>query len=179
MRIIGGQWRGRRLKTPTWDGLRPTSDKLRETLFNIIATRVPDARVLDVCAGTGAVGLEALSRGAASAAFIDADRRAVALIDTNAELCGARDRCVIIRDTAEHALHNRIDGDPFDLVMIDPPYEFTPLTPLIDNAALHLAAGGLLILEHATRCTLPAFAAVTAMRTVRSGDSSLTLFAPR
>jgi beta-lactamase regulating signal transducer with metallopeptidase domain len=83
MRVIAGTLKGRRLKTPSWDGLRPTSDKLRETLFNILAARVPGARVLDGYAGTGALGIEALSRGAAQVTFVERERRAVALIESN------------------------------------------------------------------------------------------------
>ena len=83
MRIIAGRLKGRRLKAPAWDGLRPTSDKLRETLFNILAPRIDGARVLDGYAGTGAVGIEALSRGAAHVTFVEQDRRAVALIEAN------------------------------------------------------------------------------------------------
>ena len=127
MRIIAGDFKGRRLKAPDWDGLRPTSDKLRETLFNVVAPRIDGARVLDVFAGTGAVGLEALSRGAERAVFIESDRRALALIHENAALCGVSERCAIIRGAAEHVLLNAIDGDPFDLVMLDPPYEHEPL----------------------------------------------------
>jgi 16S rRNA (guanine966-N2)-methyltransferase len=176
MRIIAGQCRGRRLKTPSWTGLRPTSDRLRETLFNIVAARVPDARVLDAFAGTGAVGLESLSRGAAQAVFIERDRRATALIADNAELCGLRDRCVIIRDTVEHALEDHIPNGPFDLVMLDPPYDFVALADVVAAAARQLAPGGLLILEHARRRTPPEVSALRAVRTVRSGDSALTLF---
>src|SRR6478672_2295223 len=88
MRIIAGRFKGRRLAAPTWEGLRPTSDKLRETLFNVLAPRLADARVLDLCAGTGSVGLEALSRGAAAVVAVDADARAVALARRNAETCG-------------------------------------------------------------------------------------------
>ena len=106
MRIIAGEFKGRRLKAPTWDGLRPTSDKLRETLFNVIARRVDGARVLDVFAGTGAVGLESLSRGAARAVFIESDRRAAALIQANATLCGVLDRCAIIRGAADRSLQH-------------------------------------------------------------------------
>ena len=80
MRVIAGSLKGRRLKPPTWDGLRPTSDKLRETLFNILAPRIGGARVLDGYAGTGAVGIEAISRGAAEVTFVESDRRAHALI---------------------------------------------------------------------------------------------------
>jgi 16S rRNA (guanine(966)-N(2))-methyltransferase RsmD len=176
MRIIAGSCRGRRLEAPHWEGLRPTSDKLRETLFNILAARVPDARVLDVCAGTGALGLEALSRGARQAVFVERDGRAVALIATNAERCGVRDRCVIIRGTAEQVLQHEIAGEPFDLIMLDPPYAFAPLADVVSAAGAHLAPGGLVILEHAARHTLPAITGLQSVRTVRSGDSALTLF---
>ena len=179
MRVIAGEWRGRRLKAPTWPGLRPTSDKLRETLFNVVAARVPGARVLDVFAGTGAVGIESLSRGAVTAVFVEENRRAAALIAENVELCGARDRCVIIRDTAERALSRHIPGTPFDLIVLDPPYDFEPLDAVLNAAARHVAPGGLAILEHAARRLLPETIEMTATRTIRSGDSALTLFAPR
>jgi 16S rRNA (guanine(966)-N(2))-methyltransferase RsmD len=176
MRIIAGTFKGRRLRTPKWAGVRPTSDKLRETLFNIIAARVPGARVLDVFAGTGAVGLESLSRGAAQATFIEQDRRAAALIAENANLCGVADRCVIIRDTAERALARRIEGTPFDVIVLDPPYDFDRVDTVLDAADAHLAPAGLLILEHAHRRAAPATSRARAIRTVRSGDSALTLF---
>ena len=176
MRIIAGEFKGRRLKTPSWTSLRPTSDKLRETLFNILAPRVADARVLDLFAGTGAIGLESLSRGAAQAVFVDQDRRAAALIDENATLCGARDRCAIIRDTAERALQRPISGDPFDVIILDPPYDFAPLAPVLSAAAAHLAPGGVVVLEHARRRPVPDAAGVRAARTVISGDSALTFF---
>src|SRR3954447_26224045 len=88
MRIIAGSLKGRRLESPAWEGLRPTSDKLRETLFNVLAPRTPGARVLDGYAGTGALGIEALSRGAAHVVFVERDRRACALIRQNLERCG-------------------------------------------------------------------------------------------
>ena len=90
MRIIAGTLKGRRLVTPGFEGLRPTSDKLRETLFNVIAGRVQDSTVLDGFAGTGAIGLEALSRGAAHVTFVDPDPRAVTLIHENLQRCGVR-----------------------------------------------------------------------------------------
>ena len=176
MRIIAGQFKGRRLDAPRWDGLRPTSDKLRETLFNIVAPRVDGARVLDVFAGTGALGLESLSRGAIHVVFVERDRRAAALISSNVERCGASNRCAIIRDTAEHVLQNEIAGGPFDLVMLDPPYDYEPLGPIVALAGAQLAPDGLLILEHASRRAAPEAEGLRATRTVRSGDSSLTMF---
>src|SRR5688572_11401591 len=97
MRVIAGQLKGRRLTAPTWEGLRPTSDRLRETLFNVLAARTEGARVLDAYAGTGAVGIEALSRGASHVTFVDDDPRAVRLVSANLERCGVKDRHAIIR----------------------------------------------------------------------------------
>ena len=99
MRVIAGTLKGRRLKAPTWDGLRPTSDKLRETLFNILAPRIDGARFVDGYAGTGAVGIEALSRGARSVTFIESDRRAETLIAENLAHCGVENGYAIIRAT--------------------------------------------------------------------------------
>jgi len=119
MRVIAGTLKGRTLDAPKWDGLRPTSDKLRETLFNVLATRIQGARVLDGFAGTGAVGIEALSRGAAHVTFVDRDPRAVALIETNLERCGVTDRYAIIR--VRFAVTEQLAGSgPFDVVFLDP-----------------------------------------------------------
>src|SRR5204862_1001080 len=97
MRVIAGTLKGRSLKAPTWDGLRPTSDKLRETLFNILAPRLAGARVLDGYAGTGALGIEAISRGAAMVTFVESDRRAERLVVENLAHCGVTNGYVIIR----------------------------------------------------------------------------------
>jgi 16S rRNA (guanine966-N2)-methyltransferase len=175
MRIIAGAYKGRTLKTPTWDGLRPTSDKLRETLFNILAPRIHGAVVLDLFAGTGAVGLESLSRGAVRAVFVEQDRRAAELIAANVALCGVENRCAIIRDRAERALDRLSDDEWFDAIVLDPPYEFEPLGSVLEAAAGHLAPGGVLILEHAFRRAVPALAGARHTRTVRSGDSALTM----
>jgi 16S rRNA (guanine(966)-N(2))-methyltransferase RsmD len=176
MRIIAGTNRGRSLKTPKWAGLRPTSDKLRETLFNILAPRLEGARVLDVFAGTGAVALEALSRGAAAATCIESDRRAVTLIGENAALCGESKRCVIIRDSVERALPRPLAGGPFDIIVLDPPYDYEWLENAVRDAGAQRAEGGIVILEHAARVTPPTPAELTLTRTVKSGDSALTFY---
>src|SRR2546427_10789916 len=128
MRVIAGSLKGRRLRTPSWDGLRPTSDKLRETLFNILAPRIAGARVLDGYAGTGAIGIEAISRGAARVTFVERDRRAQALVAENLAHCGVTDGYAIIRADMARALADaRAAGStfdaPFDIVLIDPPYD--------------------------------------------------------
>jgi 16S rRNA (guanine966-N2)-methyltransferase len=176
MRIIAGRNKGRTLKAPKWDGLRPTSDKLRGTLFNILAPRVEGARVLDVFAGTGAVALEALSRGAGSATCIESDRRAVKLIEDNAALCGELNRCAIIRDTVERALARQVSGGPFDIIVLDPPYDYGALEEAVRNAGIQRASGGVVVLEHAARVAPPAPAGLALTRTVKSGDSALTFY---
>ena len=176
MRIIAGTHKGRTLKAPKWDGLRPTSDKLRETLFNILAPRLDGARVLDVFAGTGAVALEALSRGVAAATCIEHDRRAARLIEENAALCGEQNRCVIIRETVEHALQRPLPGAPFDIIVLDPPYDYGALAEAVKNAGSQRAADGVVVLEHASRVTPPAPPGLVLTRTVNSGDSALTFY---
>jgi 16S rRNA (guanine(966)-N(2))-methyltransferase RsmD len=177
MRIIAGTHKGRRLQAPTWSGLRPTSDKLRETLFNILSPRVSDARVLDLYAGTGAVALEALSRGAARAVCIERDHRAVKLIETNRAALGELDRCIIVCDDAARALDTPVAGGPFDVIVLDPPYEATGVEDVLTRAAAQRAPGAALVLEHASRRLPPAPPGLAAVRTVKSGDSALTFSA--
>jgi 16S rRNA (guanine966-N2)-methyltransferase len=176
MRIIAGANKGRALKAPSWTGLRPTSDKLRETLFNIVAPQIENARVLDCFSGTGAIALEALSRGAVHATCIENDRRAVRLIEENRERCGDADRCAIIRDTVEHALDGPLPGGPFDFIVLDPPYDFAHMEHALIGAAAQRAPGAICVLEHASRLAPPQPDGLTIARTVRSGDSSLTFY---
>lgn len=176
MRIIAGRWKGRPLDTPTWDGVRPTSDRLRETLFNVLAPDVVGARVLDVYAGTGAVGLEALSRGAAAVTFVEQDHRAVTLIGKNLARCGVSDAYVIVaRDAADALRPGRFDR--FDIVFLDPPYTLATRDAVLPLAAAHVAVDGVLVLEHAHRQPPPATAGtLTLSRTLRQGDSALTFY---
>jgi len=123
MRVIAGSLKGRRLKAPTWEGLRPTSDKLRETLFNILAPRMDGARVLDGYAGTGAIGIEAISRGASHVTFVERDRRAQALIADNLVHCGIVEGYAIIRASADRAFADLAGAaSVFDIIVVDPPY---------------------------------------------------------
>ena len=156
MRIIAGTLKGRRLDAPTWPGLRPTSDKLRETLFNVLQGRLPGARVLDAFAGTGAVGIEALSRGAAHVTFVERDARARALIAANlAALLTARSvrgdggGYTIERGSAEDVL-SRLEP-VYDVVFLDPPYDEPDLAAAVTLGVGLLAAGGICVLEHAAR----------------------------
>lgn len=177
MRIIAGIHKGRTLKSPTWDRLRPTSDRLRETLFNILAPRLDNARILDVYAGTGAVAIEALSRGAVAAVCIEHHRRAAALIAENVARVGEEGRCMIVRDDAGRALDRPMPGGPFDIVFLDPPYDLVNLSEMASLAATHRAPGGLLVVEHASRRPSPLLNGTPPSRIVRAGDSTLAFYA--
>jgi 16S rRNA (guanine966-N2)-methyltransferase len=177
MRVIAGAYKGRRLEAPTWPGLRPTSDKLRETLFNVLTTVISGANVMDGYAGTGAVGIEALSRGAAHVTFIDSDRRAIALVTRNLERCGIATGCDIIRaDLSGTAVPPA--KAPFDLVFLDPPYQLDP-ADVMQTVGGWLASDGLLIVEHDRRRTAPErVGGLARARELRSGDSTLSFYRP-
>lgn len=176
MRIIAGAHKGRILASPTWEGLRPTSDRLRETLFNLLAGRVAGATVLDVCAGTGAIALEALSRGAARVTCLESDMRAVRLIAVNAAHCGVENRCVIIRGRAPDALTRERVGGPFDIVVLDPPYTAAWLDDAVAAAARLVTDDGLVVLEHSAKRAAPDTSGLRLERTRRAGDSALSTY---
>ena len=174
MRIIAGTLKGRRLKTPRWEGLRPTSDKLRETLFNVLAPRVSGARVLDGYAGTGAIGIEAISRGARSVVFIDAHPKAAALIAENLTGCGVEEGYTIRCNDIVAALRHLPTDMTFDIIVLDPPYGSPDAPDALAAAADHLAPGGVLVLERATRLEPQSPQGLERRRDLRSGDSTLT-----
>jgi 16S rRNA (guanine(966)-N(2))-methyltransferase RsmD len=175
MRVIAGSLKGRRLKTPSWEGLRPTSDKLRETLFNILAPRIAGACVLDGYAGTGAVGIEALSRGAARVTFVERDRRAQTLIAENLAHCGVTDGYAIIRASVARAIDD-LRAESFDIMIFDPPYD-EQTDDLLAVAGGRLAAGGVLVLEHARRRPPPEqLGRLRRGRDVTSGGSALAFY---
>jgi 16S rRNA (guanine(966)-N(2))-methyltransferase RsmD len=176
VRVIAGRFKGRRIKSPRWEGLRPTSDKLRETLFNILAPRISGARVLDGYAGTGAIGIEALSRGAAHVTFVEQNRRAAALIGENLKICGVGADYTIQCGDVPTVLR-RLDQDAmFDLVLLDPPYELPEFSTALEAAASHLAGDGVVVLERATRRDPDVPTALRRVRDVTSGDSALTFY---
>jgi 16S rRNA (guanine(966)-N(2))-methyltransferase RsmD len=179
MRIIAGSLKGRRLKTPDWDGLRPTSDKLRETLFNILAPRIAGARVVDAYAGTGAVGIEALSRGASEVTFVEQDWRAQALIAENLALCRITTGYNIVRAGALGAFESFDKCAAFEIILLDPPYtaDDAEIARVLAAAGDRAAANGVVVLERARRRLSPDAAGVlTRSRDVVSGDSALTFY---
>jgi len=180
LRVIAGTAKGRRLGTPAWPGLRPTSDRLRETLFNILAPRIAGARVLDGYAGTGAIGIEARSRGAAHVTFVEQDRRAQALIAANLARAGLDAGACAILPAGFVQMAHAYTGVPFDLVVLDPPYGDPALDDAVLAAGRILSDDGLVVLEHATRVAAPEPGSTLARtRTVKAGDSSLSFYEKR
>jgi len=152
MRIIGGRFGGRVLQAPRGHATRPTTDRVREALFNLLAARhdFGGARVLDLFAGTGALGLEALSRGAASALFVERHTPTLALARRNAADLGVADACRFVRADAVAYLRRPPEAR-YDLAFADPPYDLSVLPALPALACPHLAPGGLFALEHDAR----------------------------
>ncbi|HJQ67682.1 MAG TPA: 16S rRNA (guanine(966)-N(2))-methyltransferase RsmD [Blastocatellia bacterium] len=181
MRVIGGQYRGRRLRAPHGDQVRPTSDRLRETLFNIIAPRVEGCRFLDICAGSGAIGIEALSRGAASATFIDKSRRASAIIESNlASLSITSNATVINRDALQALKRLSADAAQFDIIFFDPPYASEIYSQVMGELAsgLLLDPEGVVITEHrAKRPPAAEYGELKMYREVKQGESALAFYA--
>jgi 16S rRNA (guanine(966)-N(2))-methyltransferase RsmD len=176
--VIAGALKGRKLDAPTWDGLRPTSDKLRETLFNILAPRIEGARVLDGYAGTGAVGIEAISRGASDVTFVEDDQRASALIAANLLKCGITGGYAIIRASVLQAIDRlKQHGEPaFDVILLDPPYA-SDFHDALQHVGDIVRPDGVVVLEHARRSEPPlAPGRLTRVRDVKSGDSVLTFY---
>ncbi len=146
LRIIGGEWRSRRLRFPAIDGLRPTMDRVRETVFNWLQQDVEGCRVLDAFAGSGALGFEALSRGAKDVIFLEKHPAAAVQLKENLQTLGASNAQVWATDALVWLTQN---PEPFDLVFLDPPFGKNLLQPAMDS--LQLLPGALIYIEHEAR----------------------------
>ena len=177
MRVITGTARGRKLKELSGMETRPTTDKVKESIFNIIQFDIEGRRVLDLFAGTGQLGIECLSRGAASAVFVDRRADAVKLIRENLRLTELEDRArVVAGDSMEYLKSIR---EPFDIIFLDPPYAAGLLEPAIAHIAKFdiLAPHGIIAAEHPADRVLPALAPPYRVhRTYRYGKIALTLY---
>jgi len=185
MRVIAGKFRGRQLKSLKGMALRPTSDRLRETLFNVISDRLDGARFLDVFAGTGAVGIEALSRGAGEAVFIENHAPAAALIRKNLESLGLRAEARVLALDALRGLQ-RLAGEAgakhaaYDVAFLDPPYaaaeDYRRVLAFLGASSL-LADNSLVIAEHRRNFDLPEKAGTLGrVRVLRQGDAALSFY---
>jgi len=172
MRVIAGEFRSRRLKTLPGLETRPTPDRLREALFNVLAPQIADAIFLDAYAGTGAVGIEALSRGARRAVFVEKNRAAVAVIRDNLAALGLENRAEVYTGKTLAVL----DRVKADIVFLDPPYESASEYELA-LTALGAVAGGLVIVQHSSRAELnEAYGSLKRYRILKQGDNSLSFF---
>ena len=160
--------------------VRPTSDRLRETLFNVIAPRIEDTRFLDLCAGSGAVGIEALSRGASHATFVDRSRRSCTLIEANLELCRVPEDQHEIYCSEAYEFLRQTTLPAWDIVYFDPPYNqdyLKTLEFLGVNASRLLNDDALVIVEHHHKNALPeTIGELTRTRVLKQGDSSLSFY---
>lgn len=148
-RIITGQAKGKRLKTAQTDATRPTSERIKEAMFSSIQFDIEGRRVLDLFAGCGQLGLEAMSRGACSVMFVDAAREAVDLVKENARTCGYFEKCRYLAADYRNYLRKAAGTDPFHLIFLDPPYEMRACADCVERILnAHLAApGALFVLE--------------------------------
>ena len=178
MRIIAGEFRGRRLKSPADYSIRPTSDKVKEAVFSIILPFFTEKTVvMDVFAGSGNMGLEAISRGAVRAYFSDASRDSLKLVKENVTICRAQDRAIILNADFRSAI-SRVT-EKIDFYFLDPPYAdgymIEALDTILDNG--RLAPGGMIICEHASRETLPEeYRDLECFRSRRYGKTGLTIY---
>lgn len=183
MRIIGGNARGRRLKTPKGQGVRPTSARVKESLFNILPHDLAGMKVLDLFAGTGNLTIEALSRGAAEALLVDSSPRSERTIRENLRQLGLVDRTRVWMMPVARALRElAARGETFDIIFLDPPYERRLLEPtlkIIAGGAL-LRPSGMLIAEHSTRETVERNYGTLALADQRRyGDTLLSFYRAR
>lgn len=169
MRIVAGEWGGRRITAPPGRATRPTTDRVREAWMSAVADRVPGARVLDLFAGSGALGLEALSRGAERAVFVESAPSALRALRANLEALGAGPRAEVVRGDALRYVGG-LEAGAFDLAFADPPYGQGLAAALLERFA-EVPFAGMLCVEHARDDALPD---LPGLRTRRYGDTSLT-----
>lgn len=180
MQIGSGKLRGRRLHTPRGSRTRPTSGRLRKSLFDVLGARLEGARVLDLYAGSGALGLEALSRGAASAVFVERGRQAAESIRKNVAELRLSDRAEVVGRDVFGTLERLLARfERFDVVFADPPYRSADPDKLLDRLGAEplLEEEGLVVIEHHHKRELrERYGALERMRVLRAGESALTIY---
>jgi 16S rRNA (guanine966-N2)-methyltransferase len=186
MRIVGGTLRSRALKAPRGESTRPTSDKVRQALFDVLGP-LDEVRVLDLWSGSGALAFEAISRGAASAVCVESARHAVSCIEENAASLGLASRVTVVGRRIEEATASLATQGPFELVLADPPWALVPsgqapralaalIAAMVEARALDEDA--LVVLEHAARDPSPSFEVLTLDETRVWGDTAVSFYRP-
>ena len=180
MKVIAGIYKGRQLLGPQGHSLRPTPNKVKEALFSIIGTRISQARVADLYSGTGAIGIEALSRGADHVTFVDSNKQALALLRKNLALCKLSSQAAIHQLFVETFLQkSTLQASPFDLVFADPPYTLDANKELLPSLAssVTIHAQSLVILEHSSKATVShSIKQLSLQRQYQYGDTTLSVF---
>lgn len=180
MRIIAGEYRGRVIKSPTDSRTRPTSDRLRETLFNVLAPRIEGSRFLDLCSGSGAIGIEAVSRGAEHVTFLDKSKRACALIEENLDLLKVPEEFTDIQNLSAENFVGREHKTGWDIVFYDPPYDSDYAIVLYEFGTAEgklLNEDGIFIAEHHTKHKLPDISGLLRRwRILKQGETSLSFY---
>ena len=175
LRVITGSARGRQLRTLEGDDVRPTTDRVKEAMFSIVQFEIEGRRVLDLFAGSGQLGIEALSRGAKEATFVDREKRAVAVVKENLAKTGLDGQSVIVQTDAFSFL--RMTGSEFDLVFLDPPYGTGMLQKALGMLSSCVAQGGTVICEHPYGEEMPEEAEKLKLyRTYKYGKTALTTY---
>lgn len=180
MRVIAGVHRGRRLRGPKGQAIRPTSDRVKEALFSILGEHTTGARVLDLYAGTGSIGIEALSRGAAHVTFVESHHEALRLVESNLRQCGLQHSANICACQARQFFGRATHwSGPYDIVFCDPPYELASDLIAIVNEwdRRWLTDNAVVILEHGRKTVLPmTLGPLSQVRRYDYGDTALTRF---
>ncbi len=176
LRIVAGAWRGRRIAVPK-GAVRPTADRVREAWMSIVQPALDGARVVDLCAGSGALGLEALSRGAVHCDFVEQDPQVLATLRANIAALGAGDRATVHRAAAERFVDAAAPGPPcpWAVAFADPPYASGVAAALAERW-LRAPFAAIFGVEHAAALTLPAPAAGTTVDRRRYGDTAITFY---
>jgi 16S rRNA (guanine966-N2)-methyltransferase len=183
MRITGGTLRSRTLRAPRGTATRPTTDRAREALFNILGSesRIEGARVLDLYAGTGALAIEALSRGAAHATFVESARAALAVLRSNISALGLIGQASVVSGDVRSVKSRVAHDGPFDIIFADPPWALVDTgeaaEALVEVVAIGaLAEGGVVVLEHAARSTPPGLEGLELRERRRFGDTAIAFY---
>jgi len=179
LRIIAGCWKGRRLLAVKGMHTRPTSDRVKEAIFNILQQYIADSNVLDLFAGTGNLGLEALSRGCSRVVFVEKDPRVIDVLNKNRANLGCLEQSMVIRDDVFHSIKRLSGRERFDIIFADPPYSRGLEAPLLDAIADSdiLCQDGIVVLEHSSRDHQPdRVGSLIKLQDRRYGDTEISLY---
>ena len=174
VRVITGSQRGRKLFTLEGNDVRPTTDKVKESIFNIIQFDVPDAKVIDLFAGSGQLGIEALSRGADSCVFVDASSKSIAVVEENLKITNFREKSKTVRSDALGYLDRVIEK--YDIALLDPPYKAGLMEDAIERIAPHINENGVIVCETGSEEFLPENIEGFASKRYKYGKIALTVY---